>query len=88
MEGIQNALTKTIESVMSDYGGTKWSKCTLEQFAADVEDRLIEASGKLKGPQKLLCDNLLRKLKRQGSIPDWLLTLNEYYFSLTMPEDC
>ena len=88
MEGIHNELTRTIEKIMTDYGGNTWSKYTLSQFSADVEKRIIEASGKLKGSQKLVCSNLLNRLKKKGSIPDQLMVLNECYFNLTSPEEC
>ena len=32
MEGIHNELTRTIEKIMTDYGGNTWSKYTLSQF--------------------------------------------------------
>ena len=88
MEGIHNELTKKKKKIMTDYGGNTWSKYTLSQFSADVEKRIIEASGKLKGSQKLVCSNLLNRLKKKGSIPDQLMVLNECYFNLTSPEDC
>lgn len=88
MEGIHNELTRTIEKIMTDYGGNKWSKFTLSQFSADIEKRIIEASGKLKGSQKLVCSNLLNRLKKKGSISDQLMVLNECYFNLTSPEEC
>lgn len=79
---MSNELITTLENIMKDYGGDKWSKTTLQNFSDDVHKRIIETSGKLKGSQKLLCSSLLKKLKKKGSIQDQLLVLNECYFSL------
>lgn len=83
---IHNELTKQIEEIMKDYGGNKWSKMTLSDFSDDVIKRVSVAESKLKGPQKLVCINLIKKLKKQTSIQDQLLVLNEVYFSLVQPE--
>lgn len=85
---LQNEMTKAIEGIMKDYGGDKWSKTTLDAFKTDVNQRLTEASIKLKGPQKFLCLNLIKKLKKQGSVQDQLMALNEAYFSLSESEQC
>lgn len=83
---MKNDLVTTLEDIMKDYGGDKWSKVTLKQFSEDVNNRIITTSRKLKGPQKLLCTSLLNKLKKNGSVQDQLLILNECYFSLVQPE--
>ena len=76
-----NPVVKTIEKIMTDYGGTKYKKVTLADFKSDLIARFQSAGTECKGPVKMVCTKTITKIQKGKSVEDILLKLNEVLFS-------
>lgn len=80
MENKGNPVTKVVEKIMTDYGGTKYKNVGLADFKSDIVARFQACSAECHGPMKAVCTRTINKIQKGKTVADILMELNEVLF--------
>lgn len=82
-----NNLTKEIEKIMKDYGGSSYQRVSLSTLKEDVNHRLDEVINIEKGTTVLFTSRLKAKVNKAKDKETLFTLLSEALFKFIMNED-
>ena len=75
-------MEKILEQLLHQFGGTKWKEVSTDELKEVCATTLLEyASTKVSSPEYVLCNNIIKKIKKQVTSEKILFVLSESLFN-------